>query len=273
MTTIFQMINKEKKSPCSWVYTANAQCNSCGTFPTLWMLTSDTLLQQHQLMIWNGSTFYTVPQTKINNSDDLWDNILEETLQLTVVIWNLPKCYIAGLVSLTEYDTHKWMGHWEKRQIQRTSHTEVEQHIICSPQIVWNYHLFPVLLVIIRFFESWYEWQQRNFDTVVTFLQEVQQLSLTIFYLWSIVLALLGLKPGSIQRHCLLYLLHPHFYHKNLVPYYCASSFIYNMNRLCIHVLLVGATTLHQTTVCTEHSHKSSLQQANDIVSMYRKKQ
>jgi hypothetical protein len=42
---------------------------------------------------------------KINSSDDLLDNILEEIQQLTVVIWNLPKCYVAGLVSLTENDT------------------------------------------------------------------------------------------------------------------------------------------------------------------------
>jgi uncharacterized Tic20 family protein len=64
---------------------------------------------------------------------------------------------------------------------------------------VWNYHLFPVLLVIIQFFKSWYVWQQRKIDTVVILLQEFQQLSLTIFYLLSAVLALLGLKPVSIH--------------------------------------------------------------------------
>lgn len=74
------------------------------------------------------------------------------------------------------------------------------------------------------------------------------------------------------HMHCWLYLLHPHFYHQNLVPYYCASSFIYSMNRLCKHVLLEGATTLHQTTVYTVYLHKSSLPQANYIVFTYRMK-
>jgi len=48
---------------------------------------------------------------------------------------------------------------------------------------------------------------------------------------------------------CWLHLLHPHFYHQNLVPYYCASLLIYSTKRLWNHVLLVGATTLHQTTL------------------------
>jgi hypothetical protein len=119
-------------------------------------------------------------------------------MQLTVVIWNLPKCRQIMLLDLSVW-LKMILISGQGIEIRRTPHIEVEQHILCSPHNVWNYHPFPVLLVIIQFFKSWYEWQQRKIDIVVIFLQDVRQLSLTVFYLWSTVFTLLGLKPGNIH--------------------------------------------------------------------------
>lgn len=122
---------------------------------------------------------------------------MEETQQLAVVTWNLPKCYVAGLVSLTENDTHKWTGHWEKTQIQRTPHTmRLNSIFFALPKMCG-------IIILSQFFWSSFSFLKAGMsdskEILTIFLQDVQQLSFTIFYLWSTVFALLGLKPGSIH--------------------------------------------------------------------------
>lgn len=59
------------------------------------------------------------------------------------------------------------------------------------------------------------------------------------------------------HMHCWLYLLHPHFYQQNLVPYYCASSFIHSMNRLWNHEQQHFIKTMYIQYICTSpHYHK-----------------